>query len=376
MPSKPKRERPSLNLDQFFTPAAGGEDLDFLLGAPEEMAARAQVRGLPLYDIPVRAIAPDGDQVRRLPRPDDLLQMEAAGDRAISALLTSLRELGESLREHGQVQPAIVYPDTDPGDPAITHRLLHGQRRWTAAALANLPSLWVVEVERPNDVRRLLRQFEENERRAGLVDMERAWALGSLREALQREMGSDVPWAVVEARLQVSEGRRHDLMRLLRFPPDAQAIILRYGWAEWTLRPLHQALGAGTVDAATATDMLRLLSEQSEVTAPMVALLVSGYLQERRPSTAVSTGDEEGPGERTEAEERSAPDMSEAGSVAPLPAIPDDIGQRLIKLRRNVERLQTQITREGDVDRRAAWRAEAEQLQTSLEALLTELRGK
>jgi ParB/RepB/Spo0J family partition protein len=368
MPPKTKRERPDLNLDQFFTPQTGGEDLDFLLGAPEETAQRARARGLPLSDIPVRAIAPDKDQVRRLPLPSDLLQMEATGDRAASLQLASLRELGESMREHGQVQPAIVYADSDPDDTTITHRLLHGQRRWTAAVLEALPTLWVVIVERPNDVSRLLRQFEENERRAGLVDMERAWALVSLREALQRETGGDVPWAVVEARLQVSEGRRHDLIRLLRFPPEGQAIILRYGWAEWTLRPLHQALSAGTVDAETAADMLRILSEQPEVTAPIVASLVSTYVQERSAAPAGSGADDE-VGQRT------GPEASAAGRVAVTPALPDGIGQRLMRLRRQVELLQGQVRGEVDADRRAAWRGEAEQLQASLEALLEELRG-
>jgi len=369
MPPKPKRERTNLNLDQFFTPQAGGEDLDFLLGAPEETAQRAKARGLPLSDIPVRAIAPDRDQVRRLPLPNDLLQMEAAGDRAAGVQLAALRELGESLREHGQVQPAIVYPDTDPDDPAITHRLLHGQRRWTAAVLAELPTLWVVIVERPNDVSRLLRQFEENERRAGLVDMERALALVSLREALQREQGKDVPWSVVEARLQVSEGRRHDLMRLLRFPPEGQAIVLRYGWAEWTLRPLHQALSAATVDATTAIDMLRLLSEQPEVTAPIVASLVSAYTQERSASAPADAGIDRDVSQRPESDAPAA----EFASVAP--SLPDDIGQRLMRLRRQVEQLQRHVKREGDAERRAAWREEAEQLQTSLETLLAELRN-
>ncbi|WP_322489407.1 ParB/RepB/Spo0J family partition protein [Chloroflexus sp.] len=307
--------------------------------------------------------------MRRLPLPSELLQMEAAGDRAASVQLASLRELGESLREHGQVQPAIVYPDSDPNDSAITYRLLHGQRRWTAAVLAELPTLWVVIVERPSDVSRLLRQFEENERRAGLVDMERALALVSLREALQREQGKDVPWSVVEARLQVSEGRRHDLMRLLRFPPEGQAIILRYGWAEWTLRPLHQALSAGTVDAATATDMLRLLSEQSEVTAPIVASLVSAYVQERSPAAPVDADAD------NDVRQRGKPEATAAETATAASAPPDDIGQRLMRLRRQIEQLQSHVRREADAERRAAWRGEAEQLQASLEALLAELRG-
>lgn len=359
MPSKPKKERQGLNLDQFFQPAVGGDDLDFLLGAPEETAVRAQSQGLPLLDLPIETIAPDPDQVRRIPRPDDLLQMEATGDRATLALLAELRALGESLREHGQVQPAIVYPDTDTGNPAVTHRLLHGQRRWTAASLAGIPTLWVVEVERPTEVSRLLRQVEENERRAGLVDMERAWALVSLREALQRELGKEVPWSVVEARLQISEGRRHDLLRLLRFSPEAQELILRYGWAEWTLRPLHQSIGAGSLDMPTATDMLRVLAEQPEVTAPAVKALVDMYLQERQAKV----------NERGEPEvvaQSRGDGFARSQNAESL----DRITRRIIGLRQNVEQLKSQVSRSHRSEQRQSWQVEVKQLQTSLEELL------
>lgn len=360
MPPKPKKERPGLNLDQFFQPAAAGDDLDFLLGAPEETAQRATARGLPLRDIPTRAVAPDAEQVRRLPRPAALLELEAAGDRASAALLAALRELGESLRAHGQLQPAIVYPESDPDDPAITHRLLHGQRRWTAAVLVGVPTLWAVEIARPDEVSRLLRQVEENERRAGLVDMERAWALVGLRDALQREAGREVPWAAVEARLQLSEGRRHDLLRLLRFAPAGQEIILRYGWAEWSLRPLHQAVGAGLIDPDTATDMLRVLAEQPEVTAPAVAALIGSYLQEQQAAAARPAGD-------------AAPTLGQGEGWAPDPSAIDPVSQRIARLREGLDRLRAQVRRDPRPERRGAWRAEAAQLQESLDALLDAL---
>ena len=127
-----KTKKPALNFDQFFGSSEPTSELDFLLGAaPEETAALARQRGLPLLDLPIAAIAPDPQQLRHLPLPDNLLRMEVEGDRAAGAILAGLRELGQSMREHGQIQPAIVYADTDPQNPAITHRLLHGQRRWS-----------------------------------------------------------------------------------------------------------------------------------------------------------------------------------------------------------------------------------------------------
>src|SRR5262245_9835044 len=78
-----KQGRAALNLEQFFRPIDQTADLDFLLGAaPEAAAQRALDRDLPLLDLPIRAIAPDAQQIRRLPHPNDLVQMGAAGDRA------------------------------------------------------------------------------------------------------------------------------------------------------------------------------------------------------------------------------------------------------------------------------------------------------
>src|SRR4028118_152855 len=103
-------------------------DIAYLLDtAPEEVADVAREHGLPLRDIPVGAVAPDPDQPRQLPAPGDLVAMGDAGDEMAKTLLTSLYELGASMREHGQLQPVIVYPDNDPFNLAITHRLLNGQ---------------------------------------------------------------------------------------------------------------------------------------------------------------------------------------------------------------------------------------------------------
>ena len=232
--------------------------------------------------------------------------MEAAGDHAAAALLIGLRELGQSMLDHGQVQPAIVYADTEPNNSAITHRLLHGQRRWSAAVLMDMPMLWVVEVPKPTDVTRLLRQFEENERREGLSDMERTWSLIMLKDALQKEAGGELPWSVVEEQLQISDARRHDLLRLLRFSPEGQAIVLRYGWSEWVLRPLHMAINAGVIDQNTATDLLRELANTGEVTASLVADVVDRYSQQHTSTadTVVESHRHEGGGSSFGASER------------------------------------------------------------------------
>lgn len=350
-------KKKTINLDQFFSPAKDDADLAFLLGAtPEETVQHAVEHGLPLTYLPTAAIAPDRQQLRHLPDPAELTRLAASGDRAAAAVVAGLRELGQSIKEHGQIQPVIVYADSDPSDPKITHRLLNGQRRWSAAVLEELPTLWVVEVPKPKAVERLLHQFEENERREGFSDMERALAIMALRTALQTESGADVPWNLVESRLQLSTQRRQDLLRLLRFPQAAQTIIMRYGWSEWTLRPLHMALNSGELSPEETTDMLRVLADSPDVTISVVNALIDAYRQR---------GDEQ-----TSGEEEQQPQIL---SRSTRHNAGKDGLQRLNRLKRGVEQLKTQLPRSTDQETRRAWRTEVEALRDSLNDLLEQL---
>ena len=350
-------KKKAINLDQFFSSSTPDDDLTFLIGAPpEEAATRAAERGLMLQQLPTAVVAPDPQQLRHLPHPSELRRLADNGDRAAEALVGGLEQLGRSIAEHGQIQPVVVYPDHDPDDPQITHRLLNGHRRWSAAVLMGLPTVWAVEVAAPSETTRLLRQFEENERREGFSDMERAWALIALKDALQRDAGGEVPWSVIEEQLQLSPQRRQDLLRLLRFTPESQAIIMRYGWSEWTLRSVHMAINAGTLAGDDATDMLRALAEAPEVNATVVSALVDGYRMHATGPSHVQRHDEE-----------AAMPISRAEQVH------SDIAQRLNRLRRASELLRKRLSSVEDPALRRSWEREAAQLRRSLEILIEEL---
>ena len=350
-------KKKAINLDQFFTPAVEGDDLTFLIGATaEEAVQRATEQGFPLLQLSTTVIAPDPQQLRRLPHPAELVRLASGGDQAAAHVVAGLQELGQSMRDHGQIQPVIVYAHTDPAERTITHRLLNGHRRWSAAVLLGLPTVSAVQVPPPSEVTRLLHQFEENERREGFSDMERAWALIAMKEALQAEAGGEVPWEVLEDQLQLSTSRRQDLLRLLRFSAEGQALIVRYGWSEWTLRPLHMAVSKGDILPDDALVLLRELAQTADVTAAAVSSLVAKYRKEQHPSLSALPLD--------------APAIA---SVAISSKDVASVSQRMVRLRQNIEQLRGRIASVQDSVVRDRWRAEAELLRASLESLLHEL---
>ena len=361
MPPRDRRtSRPPMNTSRLFSGSAdmGDSDLDYLLaGGAAETAPRARERGLPIRQLPVEVVAADHYQLRRIPHPRELLQMEVVGDPSATALIAGLRDLGQSIRDHGQIQPAIVYADTDAHDPAITHRLLHGQRRWTAAILMEIPTIWVVEVPRPNETERLQRQFDENEQRENFTDMERAWAIMALRDALTTERGDEASWGEVETRLRLSDSRRRDLLRLLRLSEEGQAVVQRQRWSEWTLRPLHMAISAGEIEADAATAILaRLTAAYQEVTAPIVAAAIADWL------APAAAGD-------------AAPLQASAAQARPprSPASQHDLVARLRKVRQGMERVSDQVERSLDAATKHAMMQEATALMQSLERLVQTL---
>lgn len=195
--------------------------------------------GRTVQHLAVAAIAPETRpemrQPRLLPGPGELL-VDGQPSPAYAALVSSLLDLGRSLKER-QIQPIIVYPGSSDEHPAARYLILVGHRRWTAAQLVGIAELDTIVVEPPGSADRVRLQYAENEDRADFTDMERAWALAQMKQAL-----GDAPWDVVEERFQMSRTRRMELVRLLSFTPEQQVHLARLRLRETQLRPLHQAL--------------------------------------------------------------------------------------------------------------------------------------
>jgi ParB/RepB/Spo0J family partition protein len=246
-----------------------------------------QAAGREIVTLPVESIAPDPFQVRFLPKPDDLLAAEVAGDGDARVLLEQLRALGQSLVQQ-QIHPLLVYPiiQLDPDYPEAEWRILSGERRWRAAVLTNLPTLQAILLpRRPSDSDRLVFQYAENEARAALSDLDRAEAAQRLKDQLEHEMGGPVPWAEVEQRLKLGESRRIQLQRLYeRLPLEARPLVRKYRWPERTLRPLHNALHDGALSPEQALQLLHDLEVRvrrgDEITGPLVGKLVTEMRRE------------------------------------------------------------------------------------------------
>jgi len=105
-----------------------------------------------------------------------------------------LRELAESIREHGVLQPVIV-SRTDSGAGPATYQLIAGERRVQAARMAGLERMPVI-VREATDAEQLELALIENIQRADLNPLEEALALrrlidefGLTQEELSRRLG-------------------------------------------------------------------------------------------------------------------------------------------------------------------------------------------
>ena len=220
--------------------------------------------------IPVGHIAPDTRpemrQPRLLPLPEELLE-HGQPVPAYRELVAELLALGQSLKER-QIQPIVVYPGASAAYPAARYLMLVGQRRWTAAQLVGLDTIDAIIVDPPTPAERVRIQYAENEDREEFSDMERAWALLQMKQALE-----NAPWEEVEARLQMSRARRQQLLRLTAFTPSQQQQIAQLRLQETQIRRLHTSVRNEELTLAQVDAILfRLWQIAAERTAAQAAV--------------------------------------------------------------------------------------------------------
>lgn len=123
-----------------------------------------------------------------------------------------LRELAASIKIYGVLSPLLVRPSKIPG----RYMLIAGERRFRAAQLVGLDSVPVLidqEFEENSD-RTLAMQLVENLQRADLSPLERAHAIGALKEAHSLSVRD------IADRLGISKSMVQRSLEILELPDD------------------------------------------------------------------------------------------------------------------------------------------------------------
>ena len=156
-----------------------------------------------------------------------------------------LRELADSIREHGVIQPLIVTR----GEDEDNYILIAGERRLRAASLAGLDTVPIL-VREASDQQQLELALIENVQRADLTPLETAEAYQHLSEefSLSHE---DIASRVGKSRVAVT-----NTLRLLKLPPAVKQALAADQISEGHARALL-ALPSAQAQAATLQTILK-----------------------------------------------------------------------------------------------------------------------
>jgi ParB family chromosome partitioning protein len=129
----------------------------------------------------------------------------------------ALKELSESIKQHGVIQPIIVEEESDGSYTIIT-----GERRSRAARMAGLSEIPAI-VRKFNDEQRIAVALVENIQRADLNPIEEAAAYRHLMETAKLSQDQ------AAARVGKNRSTLANAMRLLKLPPAMQDALRNGG---------------------------------------------------------------------------------------------------------------------------------------------------
>lgn len=148
-----------------------------------------------IKEVPIDLVRPGSQQARRHFDPD------------------ALRELAESIRESGVVQPVVLRTRV------WGYELLAGERRWRAAQIAGLHELPAVIRDDLSDTEAFVVGLIENLQRESLTPMETAAGLKRLAEIYE------LTHEQVGARIGKSREYVTNYLRLLNLSPPVQSLV-------------------------------------------------------------------------------------------------------------------------------------------------------
>jgi ParB family chromosome partitioning protein len=149
--------------------------------------------GVPYREIPLSAIEADPNQPRRTFNEE------------------KLQELSDSIRQYGVLSPILVRASKLPG----RYTVISGERRFRAANLAGLSSIPAVVNQGDEAQDRMLAiQLVENLQRDDLTPLERAHAIGALRDAHSLSIRD------IADKLNISKSAVQRSLEILQLPDD------------------------------------------------------------------------------------------------------------------------------------------------------------
>lgn len=179
-------------------------DEDFDPTASEDVAESQ------LKDLAIEKIVPDAEQPRK------------------SFAEEELKELADSIREHGILQPLVVAKEGN------KYKIIAGERRYRAAKMAGLTK--VPAIIRTIDAQhRLELSIIENAQRADLNPIELATAYAKLKSQFNLSNNE------VAKRVGKSPAAVINTLRLLKLPDEVKKAMLEYNLKEGPVRPLVNA---------------------------------------------------------------------------------------------------------------------------------------
>ncbi|MGB1013921.1 MAG: ParB/RepB/Spo0J family partition protein [Nannocystaceae bacterium] len=148
-----------------------------------------------LRQLPIESLAPNREQPRKHFAPE------------------ALRDLADSIKQHGIIQPLVVAPVS-----TGQYQIIAGERRWRAAGLAGLHEVPVV-VREASEQERLELAIIENLQREDLNPIEEARALDNLMEV------AGYTHEQLATRLGKDRSTISNALRLLKLPSQVQDFV-------------------------------------------------------------------------------------------------------------------------------------------------------
>jgi len=173
-----------------------------------------------------------------------------------------LRELADSIRQHGVIQPIVVRPARGTQD---RFEIIAGERRWRSAQIAGLHEVPIVPVD-VSDSDALEIAIIENVQRADLNPMEEAQGYHALAGEFKRS-ADDIAKIVGKSRSHVA-----NTLRLTKLPEGVQAYIrdgkLSAGHARALLgQPDPEAMARSIVEQGLNVRQVEAIAQERATTA-------------------------------------------------------------------------------------------------------------